>query len=596
MTHTIGRIPLDPNRREVLAALSSSDGQTVVPLEADAATGALLVKVVSGGGGGSDVQYVEGVTTSPATGTVALGRYQVSPSTLSDGQLNTPQLDVNGNQRVVGNVASGSTDSGAPVKVAGRYNLTKPSFTDGQRGDLQLGTRGSLAVTLYGVDSTTAISSATLVDATTITANLKVSAATTLYNGTTWDLGREVANATNSTGIGIAAVGILAQFDDVSPTSITENQFGNVRMSANRNLYGTIRDAAGNERGVNVTTANALTVDASATTQPVSISGTLPVNMTQLNGSATAVVATGVQAIGVSDGTNNANVVSGDVGFNGLAVSSADKTLSFTTSASGVQTILAATDTRGYSWIEIIYTSVGVGLALTGQYAPIVGGTYKNTSSFMIGDGGNSATSVLGVASATLYSGPTRGAFFQIAVSALTSGTFAGTVRLRAQAPTASSVMASQNGTWNITNVTGTVSLPTGAATVAKQPALGTAGSASTDVLTVQGITSMVPLKVDGSAVTQPVSTAPSAVNVGQKTVGTSAVQISASSTVPTNGILIGALSTNSASIFVGATGVTTSTGAELVPGGSLPFACNLNTLFIVSAASTSDVVWWNVT
>jgi hypothetical protein len=48
--------------------------------------------------------------------------------------------------------------------------------------------------------------------------------------------------------------------------------------------------------------------------------------------------------------------------------------------------------------------------------------------------------------------------------------------------------------------------LPSGAATAAKQPALGTAGTASVDVLTVQGIASMTALKVDGSAVTQPVS------------------------------------------------------------------------------------------
>ena len=48
--------------------------------------------------------------------------------------------------------------------------------------------------------------------------------------------------------------------------------------------------------------------------------------------------------------------------------------------------------------------------------------------------------------------------------------------------------------------------LPTGASTSAKQPTLGTAGVASTDVLTVQGIASMTALKVDGSAVTQPVS------------------------------------------------------------------------------------------
>lgn len=51
-----------------------------------------------------------------------------------------------------------------------------------------------------------------------------------------------------------------------------------------------------------------------------------------------------------------------------------------------------------------------------------------------------------------------------------------------------------------------TSALPTGAATAAKQPALGTAGTASSDVITVQGIASMTALVVDGSGVTQPVS------------------------------------------------------------------------------------------
>lgn len=48
----------------------------------------------------------------------------------------------------------------------------------------------------------------------------------------------------------------------------------------------------------------------------------------------------------------------------------------------------------------------------------------------------------------------------------------------------------------------------TGFATVAKQPALGTAGTASADVISVQGIASMTALTVDGSGVTQPVSNA----------------------------------------------------------------------------------------
>lgn len=41
--------------------------------------------------------------------------------------------------------------------------------------------------------------------------------------------------------------------------------------------------------------------------------------------------------------------------------------------------------------------------------------------------------------------------------------------------------------TGSLTNISGTISLPTGAATAAKQPALGTAGTASVDVITIQG-------------------------------------------------------------------------------------------------------------
>ena len=72
--------------------------------------------------------------------------------------------------------------------------------------------------------------------------------------------------------------------------------------------------------------------------------------------------------------------------------------------------------------------------------------------------------------------------------------------------PVSGTITANQGGTWNINNISGSVSLPTGAATAAKQPALGAAGAPSSDVLTIQGITSMTPLKVDGSAITQPIS------------------------------------------------------------------------------------------
>lgn len=50
----------------------------------------------------------------------------------------------------VGNVASGASDSGNPVKVGGKYNSTKPTLTNGQRGDLQVEINGALAASLYG--------------------------------------------------------------------------------------------------------------------------------------------------------------------------------------------------------------------------------------------------------------------------------------------------------------------------------------------------------------------------------------------------------------------------------------------------------------
>lgn len=69
-------------------------------------------------------------------------------------------------------------------------------------------------------------------------------------------------------------------FDDVAPNAATENRAAAPRMSGNRVPYSILRDGAGNERGVNVTAANALKVDGSGVTQPISGSIGL-LNLTQ---------------------------------------------------------------------------------------------------------------------------------------------------------------------------------------------------------------------------------------------------------------------------------------------------------------------------
>lgn len=207
-----------------------------------------------------------------------------------------------------------------------------------------------------------------------------------------------------------------------------------------------IMDAAGNARGANVNALNALDTDT-----------------TSINGSAVATVASGVQAVGIDDGTNIANVVAGDSGFNGVAVASATKTYSFTTSASGAQTILANTPTEGFSWIEIVYTSVGSGLVLTGQFSPTNAGSYI-TPSGLWGTSGAISPGNLGAVINTIYYAPIRGSYFQLAISALTSGTFTGTVTLRATAPPVLQSYSSQNGTWTVGSNSATGSaVPSGA-------------------------------------------------------------------------------------------------------------------------------------
>jgi hypothetical protein len=164
-----------------------------------------------------------------------------------------------------------------------------------------------------------------------------------------------------------------AEFDDTLPDSVDEGDGGALRMSANRNLFVTLRDAAGNERGLNV----------------------------DANG-----------AIAITDGAGT-----------------------ITVDNAGLTELAAAINASSQMDVNIAASNASVAVTNAG------------------------ITTIAGAVSGT-----------EMQVDVLTSA------------------------------------LPTGAATAAKQPALGTAGTASSDVITVQGIASMIALKVDGSGITQPVS------------------------------------------------------------------------------------------
>lgn len=102
-----------------------------------------------------------------------------------------------------------------------------------------------------------------------------------------------VTNGMNSDGTGVLAVGFLAQYDDTSPSTVTENSFGPPRMSSNRALY-----VEGITGGIPVPVA--------LSTGTVAITGAIPagtnnigdVDVLTINGSAPA-FGTGVRSTSV---------------------------------------------------------------------------------------------------------------------------------------------------------------------------------------------------------------------------------------------------------------------------------------------------------
>lgn len=98
-------------------------------------------------------------------------------------------------------------------------------------------------------------------------------------------------------------------------------------------------------------------------------------------------------------------------------------------------------------------------------------------------------------------------------------------------------------------------------------------------------------LKVDNSAVTQPVQIAGSGtVLSNQQAVTASAVALA---TNTCKSITVKALAGNGINVYVGPTGVTTATGFELAPGDSVSLpVTNTNLVFVIAAATGASVSW----
>lgn len=388
----------DANYVAGLIALDSADATKTVAVTADQATGRLLVSATISGssGDGAILDGVNATIKATVTGALALKvdgsavtqpiSYATTGSGTATGALRV-ELPTNGTGVIATVGAVTAITNALPAGSAIIGNVRIDQTTPGTTNAVSLAQLGSTTIATdngassAGTQRVTVANNSTgiLAGVTTVTTvtNLGAAnaAATIAADGVTptvpgfasygfiktpgantWDRSYSVVNATNSTGIGITAAGMVAQFDDVSPTAITENQFGNVRMSANRNQYGTIRDAAGNERGANVSAGNALLVDASATTQPVSYAttgsgtatGALRVEIAN-NGTGLVGLNTGSNAIGklaANSGViiGDVNVVSNIPGTGATALGKAEDT-AHTTGDTGVMALGVRNDT-----------------------------------------------------------------------------------------------------------------------------------------------------------------------------------------------------------------------------------------------------------
>lgn len=220
----------------VQAAATQSGTWTVQPGNTANTTPWLVTGSGTAGSAAAGVQTVQGIASMTpilVQGTGTAGTPATSVLTVQ-GTASMTAVQVGGA------VADAATASGNPVPVGGIYNSALPLYTTGQRTQAQSGSRGSLNATLFVQDSTNPLtlgaSSSDTLSSVASSFILETNSLTRLWNGVSFSRAAQAADATNSTGIGIAAAGILGQLDDTSPNTITENNFGNVRISTDRSL------------------------------------------------------------------------------------------------------------------------------------------------------------------------------------------------------------------------------------------------------------------------------------------------------------------------------------------------------------------------
>lgn len=202
-------------------------------------TVAILKKIATGGSivteTNLDNTYAAGIATAPAGQLIVGGIYNVSPVTLTTGQVSQLQLNANGYLRVNDVSLDNAIALQAAVpsvtnhlQIGGIFNTTAPTLTTGQASKLQVDVNGSMYVniraqagaTLNVSDATTHTSLATI--ASTVVAKASAGAPAFLVGIGIEALSAPASFTTGTTNSPIADLGgRLYVTDDQSHTTLT---------------------------------------------------------------------------------------------------------------------------------------------------------------------------------------------------------------------------------------------------------------------------------------------------------------------------------------------------------------------------------------
>lgn len=246
------------NNREIIKAQSTITGL----IETLTSTNGKLNVNTTGAGTTGSTTIADGINNALLATVDSNLRLHVKISNTDDGSIVGKILLSNANNNatqnvdtttseayVSGGIASGATDAGNPVKVGAVYKSSPPTLTSGQRTDLITDSTGNLKVTANNLgpgagigDIGSAYSTGSAIPARAFPTGASDGSGN-LITLKAWAHGINTAT-------GLPAAALLAELDDTSPTTVTENQAGALRLSTDRSLLTTPRSVTPTQTSV----------------------------------------------------------------------------------------------------------------------------------------------------------------------------------------------------------------------------------------------------------------------------------------------------------------------------------------------------------